>query len=299
MSAKAKKLARKAETALANEHAATVKAAEALSDPLASLPAAARVFALDAGTATPSTQIRLVSSSASTLSPNLLDAAHAMCRANMEELYAPVWGAWDEAKKRRQLSDEPSRFLLAFASSPSSSSSTTTEPKPPKREVDSASPEDQGANTHNDDDNSKNLVALVNYRFEMDDGGGTGRGPSLPVAYCYELQLLPEVQRKGLGKKLMRALEMAAARAGMRAVVLTVLDANVGARALYATLGYGLDPNSPDPDDPEEAHAGYRILRKDFPEAVVKAAAAARAAAGGVKAAATTATAAATTAASK
>lgn len=308
MAGKAKKLARKAETALANEHAATVRAACALADPLAPLPAAARVFSLapppsaNAPAPPPPLHVRLVSSSASDLAPGLLDAAHALCRVNMEELYEPVWGPWDEAKKRRQLADGASRFILALASSEGGEEqgggevASAAAAAPPAARgsnkprgnagEDSSSPEDQGGAGGDGEGRrqggqqqpqEQQLVALVNYRFEMDDAGGTGRGPGLPVAYCYEVQLVPSAQRRGLGRRLMRALELAAARAGMRGVVLTVLDANDGARALYGALGYALDPNSPDPDDADEAHAGYRILRKDFPEAVVTAAAAARA----------------------
>jgi ribosomal protein S18 acetylase RimI-like enzyme len=319
MSSKAKerKLARKAETALANQHAATVKAANALADPLAPLSAAVLSFALDGGsngpaaasTAAQTTRIRLVSASAAQesggLPPALLDAAHDLCRGNMEALYQPVWGPWDEAKKRRQLADPSSRFILAYSDGEGveeqehggKEAPPATAPSS-KATTDSSSPEDQGfAPSAPQEQQQQNqlpapapapsppspssppsrplLAALVNYRFEVDDAGGTGRGGALavPVAYCYEVQLQPEVQRRGLGRRLMRALEQLAACAGMHAVVLTVLDGNEAARRLYASLGYVLDPNSPDPDDYEEAHAGYRILRKDFPEAVVKAAA--------------------------
>lgn len=279
MSSKAKerKLARKAETALANEHAATVKAANALADPFAPLAPALRSFALDGGnTSAPPIRIRLSHARAADLPATLLDTAHDLCRRNMQELYAPVWGEWDEGKKRRQLADASSRFILAYEEQ----DAAAPRPSAPKN-PDSSSPEDQGAAA--DEQPPPLPVALVNYRFEQDDAGGTGRGGPLsavPVAYCYEVQLEQAVQRRGLGKRLMKALEQLAVRAGMRAVVLTVLDANEAAKRLYASLGYTLDQNSPDPDDYEEAHSGYRILRKDFPEAVVKAAAMARAAAG-------------------
>jgi len=291
-SSKAKKLARKAETALANEHLATVKRANALADPLAPVAPMLMSFELEsiggagagaeAETACP---VCVVGASAASLAPATLEAAHALCRANMEALYEPVWGPWDAAKKRQQLSDGASRFLLAYAPAAPAAAAGKGAPAPATAtgggdgggpapsSADSRSPEDQegGRRPPAAREQGEELVGLLNYRFELDDAGGTGRGLPTPAAYCYELQLSARARRRGLGRRLMRVLELAAARAGMRAVILTVLDANAAARALYAGLGYSLDPNSPDPEDADEAHAGYRILRKDFPEAVVAA----------------------------
>ena len=136
-------------------------------------------------------------------------------------------------------------------------------------------------------------AAFVHYRWEEED--------ARPVLYCYDIQLEPRVQRKGLGRRaprravhlqssvavrlrgalvlsatwpcaqpcsrlpadvldihwepassptpyiqpwscpgrrfLMKLLELAARRAGVDALMLTVMDANAGARAMYAPPG--------------------------------------------------------------
>lgn len=48
-----------------------------------------------------------------TLPPALLDWCFALVKSNMEELYKPVWG-WSDRKKRSELADEASRFIIAF-----------------------------------------------------------------------------------------------------------------------------------------------------------------------------------------
>lgn len=93
------------------------------------------------------------------------------------------------------------------------------------------------------------------HRFDREDGA--------PVVYCYELQLTPPVQRKGLGRLLMAVLELISAKAGMEACLLTVMRDNAGARALYAKMGYVLDESSPGFDDPAE-DCGYMILSKQL-----------------------------------
>jgi len=69
----------------------------------------------------------------------------------------------------------------------------------------------------------------------------------------------------------MKLLELAARKAGARALMLTVITANAAARALYAKLGYAEDESSPG----EEEAAGYCILLRRLspaPSAAVAAA---------------------------
>ncbi|BDA45682.1 N-alpha-acetyltransferase 40 [Coccomyxa sp. Obi] len=99
-------------------------------------------------------------------------------------------------------------------------------------------------------DDQLDPVAFVHFRWESED--------SVPVLYCYEIQLEAAVQRKGLGRFLMKFLELIARKAGMHEVMLTVLKANTAAAAMYAKLGYVPHETSP----LEEEQEDYTILTK-------------------------------------
>ncbi|GAW08014.1 acyl- N-acyltransferase [Lentinula edodes] len=58
------------------------------------------------------------------------------------------------------------------------------------------------------------------------------------ILYCYELQISPLHQRKGLGKFLMKLLEVIGRRTKMEKIMLTVLDNNSAANDFYATIGW-------------------------------------------------------------
>lgn len=50
---------------------------------------------------------------AENLPPTLMDWCFELVKTNMEELYVPVWG-WSDKKKRQELTDSASRFIIAF-----------------------------------------------------------------------------------------------------------------------------------------------------------------------------------------
>lgn len=99
-------------------------------------------------------------------------------------------------------------------------------------------------------------VGFVHFRFDMDFDD--------EVLYCYEIQLVPEVRRKGLGKFLMQILEMLAFQTRMKKVMLTVFKHNSEANAFFMNqLKYQIDETSPsvfDPMNPEDYD--YEILSK-------------------------------------
>ncbi|XP_013110459.1 N-alpha-acetyltransferase 40 [Stomoxys calcitrans] len=99
-------------------------------------------------------------------------------------------------------------------------------------------------------DKNKMPVAYSMFRFDMDYGQ--------PVLYCYEMQIEPSVQRQGLGKHMMSALEECAKYWKMDKVVLTVLKNNQNAQAFFKSVGYVLDDSSPDILE----KADYEILSK-------------------------------------
>ncbi|KAF8832406.1 hypothetical protein HHX47_DHR1001400 [Lentinula edodes] len=86
------------------------------------------------------------------------------------------------------------------------------------------------------------------------------------ILYCYELQISPLHQRKGLGKFLMKLLEVIGRRTKMEKIMLTVLDNNSAANDFYATIGFQLDECSPSFEDPENEgdteKVDYQILSK-------------------------------------
>lgn len=74
----------------------------------------------------------------------------------------------------------------------------------------------------------------------------------------YEMQVDKSVQRQGLGRFIMSALDECAKHWGMEKVVLTVLKNNTGAISFFKTNGYDLDDSSPDILE----NADYEILSK-------------------------------------
>ncbi|KAL8392340.1 hypothetical protein RB595_002509 [Gaeumannomyces hyphopodioides] len=69
-----------------------------------------------------------------------------------------------------------------------------------------------------------------------------------PVVYCYEIHLLDEVRRTGLGRLLLGYLFNAAANMPpVDKVMLSCFAANTGARAFYDKMGFETDDISPQP----------------------------------------------------
>jgi len=60
------------------------------------------------------------------------------------------------------------------------------------------------------------------------------------VAFVYQVQVKPEVQRRGHAKAALLAVEGIAISLGMSGVALNVFGNNHGAQALYRSLGYGV-----------------------------------------------------------
>jgi ribosomal protein S18 acetylase RimI-like enzyme len=95
-------------------------------------------------------------------------------------------------------------------------------------------------------------LAFVSFQFMMEG--------AFDVLYVWELQLAPELQRKGVGKHLMQTCELVARKAGMQLCMLTVLKNNDAALSFYSTkLKYEVDMTSPSVNDVE---ACYEILSK-------------------------------------
>jgi len=83
------------------------------------------------------------------------------------------------------------------------------------------------------------------------------------VLYLFEIQLERSARRRGLGKHLMRIVEVVAKRTSMGWVMLTVFNENRSARKLYIEkLGYMVDETSPARLGKRGEHFQYEILSK-------------------------------------
>ncbi|OQS02338.1 N-acetyltransferase [Thraustotheca clavata] len=97
--------------------------------------------------------------------------------------------------------------------------------------------------------------AFMHFRFFEDDGA--------EVAYVYELQVGPNLQRKGVGKRLMQMLELISTKYKLKWIVLTVFKANESAMQFYTKkMGFEIDDTSPSQHDNTEE--SYEILSKQL-----------------------------------
>ncbi|XP_038073497.1 N-alpha-acetyltransferase 40-like [Patiria miniata] len=103
-------------------------------------------------------------------------------------------------------------------------------------------------------------VGLIHFRFDMDFDD--------EVVYCYEIQLVESVRRKGLGKFLMQILSLLAHKVHMKKVMLTVFKKNFTAFEFFKnTLKFEIDETSPSIFDPlEEDEYDYEIMSKAVPQ---------------------------------
>jgi ribosomal protein S18 acetylase RimI-like enzyme len=87
-------------------------------------------------------------------------------------------------------------------------------------------------------DADENPVAFSHCRFDMDFDDD--------VLYCYEIQLEPDSRRKGLGKLMMKVLELLMIQADMVKIMLTTFKHNEAAvRFFKECLRYDIDETCP------------------------------------------------------
>ncbi|KAL0951097.1 hypothetical protein HGRIS_007834 [Hohenbuehelia grisea] len=102
-----------------------------------------------------------------------------------------------------------------------------------------------------EEEDAERLVAYTIFRFEHED--------DFDILYCYELQVLQEAQRRGLGKVLMEQLVSVSKTWKIGKINLTVFLSNPGALKFYKTFGFVLDETSPGYGG-EENEDDYEIL---------------------------------------
>merc|ERR1719430_473311 len=96
-------------------------------------------------------------------------------------------------------------------------------------------------------------VAFIHFRYDMDFDDD--------VLYCYEIQLEKNLRGKGLGKFMMKVLELLMMKAGLLKVMLTVFKHNPKAVTFFKeVLNYSIDETSP--EDSVEEQFDYEILSR-------------------------------------
>merc|ERR1712178_219423 len=89
-----------------------------------------------------------------------------------------------------------------------------------------------------DVNNDDKPVAFAHYRYDMDHDDD--------VLYCYEIQLEECVRRKGLGKFMMKVLELMMIKSDLLKIMLTVFKHNeVASKFFKEVLKYEIDETCP------------------------------------------------------
>ncbi|KAH7077398.1 acyl-CoA N-acyltransferase [Paraphoma chrysanthemicola] len=103
---------------------------------------------------------------------------------------------------------------------------------------------------------------FISFMFTNDDPPHEDR----EVLYIYEIHLHTRLRGQGLGPKLIKLAEEAAAYCGITKVMLTVFSKNTAARALYEKLGYVKDECSPKDRVTRRGviEAEYHIMSKEI-----------------------------------
>lgn len=147
-----------------------------------------------------------------------------LTKRNLMNLYIRARWGWSDGEKRAELTDPDARYLIAYRKG-----------------------EENGE--------GKRPLGFVHYRF-------IAQG-AFPVLYLFEIQLERSIRRRGLGKHLMRMVEIIAKRTNMGWVMLTVFNENMSARKMYInSLGYVVDETSPSRLGKRGEHFQYEILSK-------------------------------------
>ncbi|OAJ40309.1 hypothetical protein BDEG_24058 [Batrachochytrium dendrobatidis JEL423] len=160
-----------------------------------------------------------------------IDWAFHLVKTNMEQYYRQSRDmGWLDASKYKEMTEEDARYIVLILKS------------------------------------SQTPVGFIHCRFTIDDDLDpiTHEQTQLAVIYCYEIQLDTLVQRKGLGRALMTAMESLGRLHQMQKCKLTVFKHNPTAMAFYTSIGYVVDCTSPSMHMSEKraSRVSYEIMSK-------------------------------------
>ncbi|EEP77897.1 conserved hypothetical protein [Uncinocarpus reesii 1704] len=174
---------------------------------------------------------------ASTIPKHYFDACFALLKYTSVEAYKNSRNGWSPAKKKAEMKLPDMRYMLLLRQSNEEESQKTTE-----QSVENG-----------------NLGGMLSFMTTYEDG--------LPVLYCYEVHLAPRLQRKGVGKQLMRVYEEIGRNIGLEKAMLTVYKSNESGVKFYERLGFVEDEFSPKPMKLRNGHVkdfDYMILSKSL-----------------------------------
>ena len=148
---------------------------------------------------------------ASKLSKQELAWAFATCKGNMEDKYDRSGYGWDDEDKKKEFTEEGTRFLLIREKNPDSSE-------------------------------LGRLVGFVHFRFSV-LGDVVDQMVGTPSLFVWDLHLDEEIRRKGLGKHLMTILELVARREKMQhlSIPVQMFDEDTTAWIEHGMKGYNSD----------------------------------------------------------
>jgi len=100
-------------------------------------------------------------------------------------------------------------------------------------------------------------IGFIHFRFELEGGESS--------LFIYDFHVEHELQRKGLGKFLVQAVEFMGLKLKFDSIMVSLLKDNVVARAFFRKLQYVQHPTSPIMADPENDHEyHHEILFKQL-----------------------------------
>lgn len=192
-----------------------------------------------------------------------------MFRNNMGDMYTTSKWGLDMEQKSNEMQHPDARFLIALSSSLDEESANVAADTNDaiarvkcthSESVDvTGLPANDVEETTHDLDDGCTVLGFAHFRYEYDDSDR----PKHPVTYLYELQVHPNAQKFGMGKKLMTIVELISLELKMEKVMLTVFRANVVAMGFYARRKYNVDESSPSNFTGDENEScEYEILSK-------------------------------------
>ncbi|CAM9556058.1 unnamed protein product [Ectocarpus sp. 12 AP-2014] len=249
------------------------------------LPAAAAVSGAAAPTPVPAEPVRLEIRSPKTLLDGDAQVMYDLLKSNMHDMYMAAGWGWNKAEKWREMEHRDSRFLIArcgaeddsgpeaaatgvaglrVAEEGVSESSVVSGAGGATDSEEAARAPSRGGEERKPGGARERIAGYCDFRFAWDQDeneDGEGVGGMEDVLYVYELQVAPWATRRGLGRRMMQAIELLANRHGMTKVMLTVFKENRQAMSFYTKkMRYGVDKDSPSNwDQPDEV---YEILSK-------------------------------------
>ncbi|EUD69163.1 hypothetical protein C922_00026 [Plasmodium inui San Antonio 1] len=200
-----------------------------------------------------------------------------MTKGNMERLYNEsnfLSRGWSDEKKWKELRSDKCKLILGFVKKAESSEegitsdeqnvseSLLTGSEPNLSFLQRIHTKGKNESTKEVDDylNKHSLVSFVHYRLTADYSPNA----HTTVCYLYEIQIVPEFTKMGIGKHLIGMLEALCRRINVRKILCTVLKSNINAVSFYKNkCSFQMDESSPDnfaSEDSEECE--YEILKR-------------------------------------